>query len=435
MYLLNYFYFIFITSLGLKFLFQYSGIVQHPLDRKIWLSFSGPELFWTLTFSTGLFAFSAPGLLDLMAVRLLVLEILCLIGMFVVKRKPIWNMVSVFYVFYIVWLLIGLFYSPSSMYGLRVIMKYSYPLCLMLFASAVVSDGEVFLKAGFYARWVALICLIFSFMPGVDILVPGVFWYDTACAIHFISICIFSLALYFCGGKDKKDLWWAILFFLPCFVWIFRTSIMGIIFAIMIFFYFRYRLRSLPIILGILLLSIIAVFTIPGLKQKMFKDDSVTIEQIQTDKVAKDNINSNARFAMWEHLQNHFYVNKEFQGSGTGSVQNYLYSHHVFGGLKVPHSDYVQMLCDNGVIAVIVYLLVGFTLIFHSLSVYTHSRSSIVRICAITAGSTMAGLLLTLYSDNVVNYSMATLSMPFGFYGMMLGLKKRNNDICSNTSL
>ena len=43
---------------------------------------------------------------------------------------------------------------------------------------------------------------------------------------------------------------------------------------------------------------------------------------------------------------------------------------------------------------------------------------------AITAGSTMAGMLLTLYSDNVVNYSMATLSMPFGFYGMMLGLNE-----------
>jgi hypothetical protein len=34
----------------------------------------------------------------------------------------------------------------------------------------------------------------------------------------------------------------------------------------------------------------------------------------------------------------------------------------------------------------------------------------------------MAGVFVTLYSDNVVNYSMATLSMPLGFYGMMLGL-------------
>ena len=138
------------------------------------------------------------------------------------------------------------------------------------------------------------------------------------------------------------------------------------------------------------------------------------------------NINSNARFAMWEHLQSRFYTNKQIQGSGTGSVQNYMYTHRIFGGLKVPHNDYVQMLCDNGIIAVIIYILAGLTLIFHALSIYDHSRSSIVQICAITAGSSMTGLLLTLCSDNVVNYSMATLSMPFGFYGMLLGLNKQN---------
>lgn len=426
MYLLNYLYFIIITGFGIKFLFQRSGKVRHPLDKEQMLSFDGPELFWTLTFSTGLLALSAPGALDLMAIRLLVLESLCLIGLFVVKRKPVWSAVSIFYLLYIAWLLIGLSYSPAPAYGFRVILKYLYPLCIMLFASAVVRDGEVFLKAGLCARWIAAVCLIFSFVPGISILVPGVFWYGTARAIHFISISVFSLALYYYGGKDKRDLYWAVLFAIPCFVWVFRTSIMGTTLAVMTFFFFRYRMKSLPVILGICLLFIISVFTIPSLKQKMFKGDNVSIEQLREGKISKDNIESNARFAMWEHLQRRFYVDKKLQGSGTGCVQNYMYSHFIFGGLKVPHSDYVQMLCDNGIIAVVMYLLIGFTLIFHCLSVYSRSRSSMIQMCAITAGSSMAGLLLTLYSDNVVNYSMATLSMPFGFYGMMLGLNKQN---------
>ena len=74
MYLLHYLYFIIITSFGIKFLFQRTGKVRHPLNKEQMLSFDGPELFWTLTFSTGLLAFSAPGVLDLMAIRLLVLE-------------------------------------------------------------------------------------------------------------------------------------------------------------------------------------------------------------------------------------------------------------------------------------------------------------------------------------------------------------------------
>lgn len=158
--LLNYLYFIIITGFGIKFLFQRAGKVRHPLNKEQMLSFEGPELFWTLTFSTGLLALSAPGALDLMAIRLLVLESLCLIGLFVVKRKPVWSAVSIFYLLYIAWLLIGLSYSPAPAYGFRVILKYLYPLCIMLFASAVVRDGEVFLKAGLYARWVAVVCLI-----------------------------------------------------------------------------------------------------------------------------------------------------------------------------------------------------------------------------------------------------------------------------------
>ena len=162
--------------------------------------------------------------------------------------------------------------------------------------------GFVFLKAGLCVRWVAVVCLIFSFVPGISILVPGVFWYGTARAIHFIPICIFSLALYFYGGKNKRDLCWAVLFAIPCFVWVFRTSIMGTTLAVMTFFFFRYRLKSLPVIMGICLLFIVSIFTIPSLKQKMFKDDNVSIEQLREGKISKDNINSNARFAMWEHL-------------------------------------------------------------------------------------------------------------------------------------
>lgn len=45
-----------------------------------------------------------------------------------------------------------------------------------------------------------------------------------------------------------------------------------------------------------------------------------------------------------------------------------------------------------------------------------------MHICAITAGASSAGTLLTMYTDNVINYTMATLSYPCGFYGMMLGL-------------
>lgn len=428
MYLLNYLYFLIITLLGLKFLTMKRGVMTNPLNREQKMVMDGPEMFWVLTFSTGLLAFSAPGVLDLMAIRLMVLEVFCLVGLFICKRSPQWSPAIIFYLIYIIWLVIGLSYTPAPGYGFRVILKYLYPLLIMLFASTAVRDKEVFLKAGIGARIVALISIGVSFIPYIGLLFPGVFWYAPAKAINNISMCVFSLALFYYTQEKKKNLLLCILFMLPCILWVFRTSIMGTTLALMTFFFFKYKLKSLPVIAGIMLVAVVAVFTIPSLKEKMFKDSkNVSIEQFQQGELSKDDIESNARFAMWEHLENRFYDGKELTGSGIGSVQNYMYSNFVFGGLKVPHNDYVQMACDSGIIGVVLYLLSIIIVLIHCFVVYQKSSSIAIQMCAIIAGSSLAGVALTMYTDNVVNYSMATLSYPFGFYGMLLGLMKGEN--------
>lgn len=373
MYLLNYIYFLIITLLGLKFLTMKRGVMVNPLNREQKMVMDGPEMFWVLTFSTGLLALSAPG------------------------------------------------------YGFRVILKYLYPLLIMLFASAAVRDKEVFLKAGLGARLVAVISIPVLIIPMLNwILFPGVFWYGTASAIHYITMCVFSLALFYYTDERKKNLLLCVLFMLPCLVWVFRTSIMGTTLALMTFFFFKYKMKSLPVIFVVLVLFVVAVFAIPSVREKMFKDsENVSIEQLQRGEISKDDINSNARFAMWEDLQSRFYDGKELMGSGIGSVQNYMYSNFVFGGLKVPHNDYVQMSCDSGIIGVVLYLLAVFAIIVHSFFVYQKYTDVSIKMCAIVAGSSIVGVALTMYTDNVVNYSMATLSYPFGFYGMMLGLIKK----------
>ncbi|WP_455587182.1 O-antigen ligase family protein [Bacteroides sp.] len=437
MYSLNYLYFLIISCWGIKLLFQKQGKITHPLDKHKKILLNGPELFWILTFATGLLAFSAPGVVDLMAIRLMILEIFCLIGIFIVKRKTQWNISTTFYFVYIIWLIIGLSYTTSISYGFRVILKYTYPLLIMLFASSVTRHKEVFIKAGLVARIIAIVSISISFIPFIRFLVPGVFWYPTARSISYISMCIFSLALYYHGGKEKKDLLLCILFIIPCILWVFRTSIMGTTLALMMFFFYKYKLKSLPIISGVFILFIVAIFTIPNVKEKMFKDrNDVNIEQLKQGKISKDDINSNARFAMWENLQKLFYNNNKMTGSGTGSVQNYMYSNIVFGGLKMPHNDYLQMKCDNGIIGITLYILTIFSIIIHCFIEYNKKNNTAVKMCAIIAGSSLAGVALAMVTDNVVNYSMATLSYPFGFYGMMLGLQKGSkHDLNNNTPL
>lgn len=422
MFILNYLYFLALSLYSITILFRKKVSIRHPLEKKRMLYFEGPELFWTLIFSTGLLALSAPAGLDLMAIRLFFLEALCLIGLLIAKGHPRWTAPIIIYVLYLLWLLIGLTYSPSPLYGLRVLLKYLYPLLIILFSSAVVRNYEVFLKASFGARIVAFAGI---FSPYLSFLIPGVFWYPTALAINFISISMFSLALYIHGGKNKKDLYFSILFMIPCIVWVFRTSIMGTTLALMTFFFFRYKFKSLPFIFGMLALFICSVFFIPSVKEKMFRNKDTSIEALKSGQINADAIDSNGRFAMWEWSLDKFYNGHEMIGSGTGNLQEVFYAlKHPFNSIRICHNDYVQILCDNGLIGISLFLACFFSIILHSFIIYENKRNSkAVRICAITAGASTAGMLLTMYTDNVINYTMATLAYPCGFYGMALGLK------------
>lgn len=424
MFALNYLYFLIITMLLLQYLQRRSKKVKHPLLQREILTFSGPEMFWTLLFSTGLLAFSAPAGLDLMALRLLSLEIFCLMCLSYAKGKPAFPFPVVLYIIFMLWLVVGCFYSPSPAFGFRVILKYLYPLVVCLAASAVVRRPEVMMKSALGARAVALVAWLITFTFVEYILFPGVFWYGTARAINYISICMFSLALYFYMGKERKNLIYAILFTIPCLLWVFRTSIMGTVAGLMVFSLFRFKIKALPVIALIAMLGIACVFYVPAVKEKMFKDDTVTLTDFMNGKVNQDSIESNARFAMWEYFEERFYKDKEVQGSGTGATQHYFYNNFLFGGLKVLHSDMVQMKCDNGLVALWLYYSSVVLMVGHSFVVFCRQKNKWIKICAITAGSAMAGVAVTMYSDNVVNYSMCTLSYPFGFYGMMLGLLK-----------
>lgn len=236
---LNIIYFLIITYYGYSFLYSEGRIIKSAFDTNNSYHYTGLELFWCLTFSTGLLAFSGNLGLDITAIRLGVLELFCILGLKLSKDTPIWSLPLKIYFVYLIWLVLGCFYGPSWGYGTRVVLKYLYVFLLCLFASSVVNDCEVFIKSSLWARKVATISIFFSFLPFMSILFPGLFWYATAGAINYISMMIFSLGLYYYSNQKKQNLIFVILFLIPCIVWVFRTSIMGSALALMMFFIFK----------------------------------------------------------------------------------------------------------------------------------------------------------------------------------------------------
>ena len=427
MFALNYLYFFVLHMLLLDFLRKRQQVMRPAFTRQGKEIFSGREAFAIVLISTGVLALAAPAGLDLMALRLLVLEVLCIGALCSGTASSVKNAFVWIYALFLCWVLMGVAYSPVPAYGVRVFLKYLYVLPLCMMCSALVRRDNVAYKACELSRKLSFLAFLWCMVPFVMIVFPGVFWYSTALAINYITMAVLSLCLYWHLGHRKQDLYWAIFFCIPCIIWVFRTSIMGTTLALMTLFFFRYKLKALPVAFGVLVAFICAVFFIPSVKEKMFIDSSGTsVSQLQSGQISFDQINSNGRFAMWEWSLEKFFDPAPLTGSGSGNLQEVFYSlKHPFGTIRICHNDYVQILCDNGLIGIILFVAAGLSLIAHSFVVYQGKRhSAAIRICAATAGAGMAGTMLTLYTDNVINYSMCTIGYPVAFYGMMLGLLK-----------
>lgn len=415
--------FLLLTFYEIKVLYSGGTYFKSPFDKEQLFLFDGSETFWVILYCTGIVALSANFGLDLMAIRLLVLEVLCLVAALKVGNSVMSTPMRI-YALFLFWLIIGCFYSPAPFYGVRVFLKYTYPILIALAASAIVRNIEVGMKALLWARKIAVVSIVFFFVPGLNIIGGAVFWYATALAITYQFMCILSVALFFFTDEKRKNMIYAILFCIPCILWVFRTSIMGTALALMIFSFFKYKLKSLPVIFGVLILFIVAIFTIPAVKNKMFIDKSgKDVTALQEGKISFDDINSNGRFAMWEWSLDHFFVGKELTGSGTGNMQETFYAgRHPFI-VKICHNDYVQMLCDNGLIGLVLFASSFLGIIFHCFIVFSRTKyGPPIKIFAVAAGASLGGMLLSMYTDNAINYTMATFSYPLGAYGMMLGL-------------
>lgn len=417
--------FVYLTYKAFRLLYTPVGYLRSPYDSRQLMACSGTEMMLVFIFATGVM-----GIMPVLSVRLAILEVLCVLGILYSKRRPIYSVPVVLYFVFMAWTLIGLTYTPMPGYGVRMMLKYIYPLLVALLASAVVRDGEIFLKSMTVARRVAIVSAVIASIPILRALFGQIFWNRAALATHYITMAVFSLGLYYFSNERRRNLLWFIAFCLPCVLWVFRTDIMGTMIALSAFFVIKYRLKSLPILVVLACLSVASIFCIPSVKEKMyFRPDEVTVTDFLTGNVDENNINTSGRAKGWEDVQRWFYEPSKAVGSGTGRVQTWFYEEAVGwqrGGQL--HSDFIILMCDNGLIGLSLYLLTYVAVLVHCIMLYHKQRDPMIRLCAIVAGASLFGVLVTMYSDNTVSYSMATLSYPWGLYGMALGLAKAKKE-------
>jgi O-antigen ligase len=223
---------------------------------------------------------------------------------------------------------------------------------------------------------------------------------------------------------EKKYLFLIAWFFLSAVLQSVRTGLLAIFLVLIIASYLRYKVLAIPYIVGLLFIAAASVVFIPQVHDKMFRASAKVTSIHDLSSVSTDNIDSNARFAMWDWALKKFYDGHEATGSGLGTVQHYMYENFVWGGLTELHSDYVHMLADIGLIGLVLYALFPISIFLYAWRPMMSRKMSGSKVSWLLAVLAFISALTAMMTDNVVNYSLAVHSYPFMFIGIAVAYKK-----------
>jgi len=394
-------------------------------------------LLMTGMFQTG--GFSVLGI-NLSAWRLLIWFILVWFVLLASGPK-MWRLTAadlpiVVYGAFLLWCGYRLAAAPSVTYGMRSLLKLVYPFMVLLLARKVARPGHL----GVYAVPMIGASLIISiFTSGISENIPylvynpilwGVFWPRATFADHAAIVVGVSLVVLWayqgCVPASSRRLYilgivWLIL---SPLVVASRTGLLATVAAISGYTVARFRAKALPAVGGLALFSAAAFVFVPELRTNTFYDPGdVELNDVLKGDVDLENVDSSGRFALWEELMDRFYYPDPWMGSGIGSVQEHLYTlAELHGGLRVAHSDYVTLLCDVGLVGLLLYLSAAVSVLgLAGKCVFSGATAELRAGAALVLASFLASLCAAGF-DNVFNYTLPVHSLPFAFTGILLGI-------------
>lgn len=395
-------------------------LVQHPLTPNI-KCFLNRDLHFLIFCIATAMVFLGP--LSLVKYEFWILFMLYLLF---VRFKIKVDIIIISYLFFLIWAGVSISYSSVKFQGAMMLIKYFLPLLYLWLGYNAIHDYEDLL---FFLKKSLLIMAIYAFfiggfsakiLPWLYVLLcfktGGMVIAYASLADFFSALFVVPLGLYVI---DKKRKWLIIAawILLSSILEVVRTGIGGIFLASIFFLFSYYRLRALPWLFGLSLLVVGAIFYIPAVQEKMFVDDHITISSMDASSMNFESIQSNGRELIWDTNLELFYKPNPIVGAGLGESTEYTKEHFV---VKLIHNDYVQILCDMGLIGLLLFALFFVVTIMKVITYSVLYKNMLVRLSGAMALGSCAGVFFSMTFDNVITYAQQCFVIPFVFIGIFL---------------
>ena len=206
---------------------------------------------------------------------------------------------------------------------------------------------------------------------------------------------------------DKKMMYLFLFVFLTgAVVWAFtRISIVGLIISIYICVLFLSKSYLVKIILPVIFLSVFIVMflSIDSLINRMFHNDELidVTEVLSNPEKLLGSLNTSGRSTLWGLAHKKFFNQSPILGSGVGSVDDWFADE--YDSVRL-HSEYLRVLYDLGILGLMLYI--GAILYFYRLllKVFRENDNVAVKKNAAIAISGLTYYIITLATDNTLNY-------------------------------
>lgn len=368
-----------------------------------------------------------------------------LLLLFVGKVRIKFEFMTVMYSIFFLWLCYTMTYTTVPRDGAMMLVKFSLPmLFLWLGYSGLRNEKDLII----FLKVVNIVACIYcgiiggfasTFVPPLYGFCMGIFSTYAGFADFLTAVFIVPLMLYWLT-KEKKYIYCALWMVLSTVLESVRTGMGGMMLVFCIALLLKNKAKAIPglAVAGAMFLGV--VLFVPSVNEKFFGEDAGKVSAtdiVQGDAMSLENIEKSGREYMWERVLDNCYYGNETFGGGLGTSGRFVKNYgEATQGLVMMHNDYLQILCDTGIVGIVLIALFYLSVILKVTSNVVLRRSStLVKLTGIMAFSSLAGIAFAMYFDNVVSNSMQAMVMPYiyiGFFLKALDLEKGKRNVVAS---